>query len=233
MADDSTETAVEESEEVAVVDDARNAIVDSISEAMGDAVIETFVKPGDDVWIRITRDAWVATADALKNSLGYGYFGFLSGIDWMPSPYGRDMDSQVDISLNPPEDDGGEPEVMETGYAGGDTRFQVFMRVNDITTERAVTIKCDLPDDDLTISTIIPVYPGANWHEREAAEMFGIHFLGHPNPRKLYLPADFEGHPMRKDFALLSRRIKPWPGIVDVEPMPGDDDDDASSGEAS
>ena len=229
MADETTETAVEEAEEVALVDDERNAIAESIAEEIGDGVVETYVKPGDDVWVRVSRDAWVATAEALKNSLGYGYFGFLSAIDWMPSPFGRDMDSQVDLTLNPPDDDGAAPEPMETGYAGGDTRFQVFMRVNDIANERAVTVKCDLPDGDLTIPTIIPVYPGSNWHEREAAEMFGIEFLGHPNPRKLYLPASFEGYPMRKDFALLSRRIKPWPGIVDVEPMPGDDEEGAAS----
>jgi NADH-quinone oxidoreductase subunit C len=48
---------------------------------------------------------------------------------------------------------------------------------------------------------------------------------------KLYLPGDFEGHPLRKDFPLLSRRLKPWPGIVDVEPMPGggaDDEEEAA-----
>ena len=48
---------------------------------------------------------------------------------------------------------------------------------------------------------------------------------------KLYLPGDFEGHPLRKDFPLLSRMVKPWPGIVDVEPMPGDDT--PAEGEAS
>ena len=50
--------------------------------------------------------------------------------------------------------------------------------------------------------------------------MFGIEFVGHPGLRQLYLPTDFEGHPLRKDYPLLARRVKPWPGIVDVEPMP-------------
>ena len=58
--------------------------------------------------------------------------------------------------------------------------------------------------------------------------MFGIDFVGHPNLIKLYLPGDFEGHPLRKDFPLLARRVKPWPGIVDVEQMPGEDDDEAA-----
>jgi hypothetical protein len=64
------------------------------------------------------------------------------------------------------------------------------------------------------------VYAGANWHERETHEMFGISFAGHPDLRNMYLPMEFEGHPLRKDFPLLSRMVKPWPGIVDVEPMP-------------
>jgi NADH-quinone oxidoreductase subunit C len=67
------------------------------------------------------------------------------------------------------------------------------------------------------------VYPGADWHERECWEMFGFAFDGHPSLRHLYLPSEFEGHPLRKDFPLLARVVKPWPGLVDVEPMPGDD----------
>ncbi len=71
------------------------------------------------------------------------------------------------------------------------------------------------------------MYAGANWHEREAWEMFGVTFVGHPHLVHMYLPGEFEGHPMRKDFPLLARRVKPWPGIVDVEPMPGGDDEPA------
>ena len=63
--------------------------------------------------------------------------------------------------------------------------------------------------------------PGANWHEREAHEMFGIDFVGHPNLIKLYLPDGFEGYPLQKSFPLLTREVKPWPGTVDVEGMPG------------
>ena len=211
-------------QDVIEVDEGREALLSELADELGGDIIESFVKPGDDVWIRVSREAWVPTADVLKNRLGYEFFNFLSAIDWLPSPFGRDMDSQVDVAMLKAQ--GEEPDApdttIETGYAGGDTRFQIFARVNDINSERAVTIKCDLPDGDLSIPTWIPVYPGANWHEREAMEMFGISFTGHPNPRKLYLPGDFQGHPMRKDFALLSRRIKPWPGIVDVEPMPGD-----------
>ena len=53
--------------------------------------------------------------------------------------------------------------------------------------------------------------------------MYGVDFVGHPGLRHMYLPTGFEGHPRRKDFPLVSRQVKPWPGIVDVEPMPADE----------
>ena len=62
--------------------------------------------------------------------------------------------------------------------------------------------------------------PGADWHERETWEMYGIDFIGHPEIRHLYLPGEFEGFPLRKDFPLLARVVKPWPGLTDVEAMP-------------
>ena len=102
---------------------------------------------------------------------------------------------------------------------------QLLARVHSPAEGHGVFLKCDLPDEPPTVDTWVPVYAGANWHERETAEMFGIVFTGHPHPVNLYLPGAFEGHPLRKDFPLLSRRVKPWPGIVDVEAMPGDDGD--------
>ena len=86
-----------------------------------------------------------------------------------------------------------------------------------------LTIKADLADPEAGIDTIIPVYAGANWHEREAWEMYGITFVGHPHLVHIYLPGAFEGYPLRKDFPLLAREVKPWPGIVDVEPMPDEE----------
>lgn len=228
----STETPTED-DVVAEPDEAREALLASIQTELGDAVVGTHLVPGDDLWVRVTRDAWVAAGEYLHTGLGFQYFNFLSAIDWKPSPFGRDMDAQVDVSLAASADPQGETadtdpadadDGMEQGVAGGETRFQVFARVNDIVNGLGVTLKADLPDEDLAIDSWVPVYAGANWHEREAWEMYGISFNGHPGLRHIYLPSDFEGNPLRKDYPLLSRRMKPWPGIVDVEQMPGDDD---------
>ena len=112
----------------------------------------------------------------------------------------------------------------------------MFARLTDIRRHVGVTIKADVPDS-MTVPTWIPIFAGANWHERETHEMFGIGFDGHPDLRNLYLPGEFEGFPLRKDFPLLARMVKPWPGIVDVEPMPAEDEDvpptaDTAAGDA-
>jgi NADH-quinone oxidoreductase subunit C len=202
-------------------DEAREALLAELTAELGDAVVGSHILAGQDLWVRVTRDAWRRTHEVAQRKVGLRFFDFLSAIDWLPSPFGRDMDSQEDLAVHGAEPK--EPAAMAQGHAGGDTRFQVFTRVASTTRHLGVILKVDLPDDDLSVDSLVPVYPGANWHERECREMFGISFTGHPNPINLYLPGEFEGYPLRKDFPLLSRRMKPWPGIVDVEPMPGDD----------
>ena len=210
-----------EAAETPATDPGREAMLEELTGELGDALVGSHLEPGIDLTVRVTAEAWADTAAFLKTGMGFGYFSFLSAIDWMPSPFGRDMDSQVDLTLEEAEPK--EIEPIEPGLAGGDTRFQVLARVNDIVNHRAVTLKADVPDDDLTVPSWVRVYRGANWHEREAWEMFGISFDGHPGLRHIYLPGAFEGNPMRKDYPLLARRVKPWPGIVDVEAMPDDE----------
>ncbi len=195
---------------------------------LGDAFVDSHIRVGSTLWIRITRDAWKQAAEVAKQSLGFHFFDFLSAIDWMPSPFGRDMDSQEDVFVHGA--DAKEPTPMTTGYAGGDTRFQLLARVYDTREAQGVIFKADLPDDDLRAESWSAVYRGADWHERETWEMFGIDFTNRSALSHIYLPTGFEGHPLRKDFPLLARRAKPWPGIVDVEPMPGGGDSADSDG---
>lgn len=71
------------------------------------------------------------------------------------------------------------------------------------------------PADDLRLPTVTHLFAGANWHERETHEMYGVAFDGHPNLIPLLLPDGFDGHPLRKDFLLTARVEKPWPGAVE------------------
>jgi NADH-quinone oxidoreductase subunit C len=243
-----TETTTDAAEGGAV-DEGRSALLEALTAELGSALVASHLIPGRDLWIRINAEAWASTADYLRHRQRFRFFDWLSAIDWLPSPFGRSLDAAVDNIVeggNSLSSSGlvgsGEEEADAphhkgaTGagsYAGGETRFQVLARVYSLTTKLGVTVKADVGDaggtGPLTIGSWTPHYPGANWHEREAWEMFGITFTGHPGLRNLYLPGDFEGHPMRKDFPLLARLIKPWPGIVDVEPMPGVADDEGAS----
>lgn len=63
-----------------------------------------------------------------------------------------------------------------------------------------------------SVASIVELFPGAAWHERETHEMFGVGFAGHPHLAPLLLPPEFEGHPLRKEFVLASRVAKAWPG---------------------
>lgn len=206
-------------------DGLREGIVDLLRAALGEQLLDTHLVPQTDLWVRVAPEAWASAAAALR-SHGFDYFCFLSAIDWLPSPYGKGEDDPSAEPVEPSPDAG----KIVQGYAGGETRFQMLARVTDIGRHVGVTVKADVPES-MTMPSWIPSYAGANWHERETHEMFGIGFDGHPDLRHLYLPGEFEGFPLRKDFPLLARMVKPWPGIVDVEPMPGSDAPDAPDGE--
>ena len=219
IVDESTEP-----EEELLVDEERNALISGLKKDLGDDLIESHVTPGVDVWIRVTQECWLETAKLLFEKNKMSFFNFLSAIDWKPSPFGREMDAAID---NDSDDQVEGESEMEWGITGGQSRFQLLARVHNPSTNIGIHVKADLEGEFPEVETWIPVYPGANWHEREVMEMFGISFTNHPNLVNLYLPTEFEGHPLRKDFPLLSRRAKPWPGIVDVELMPGEDDDES------
>ena len=217
----STDTPVEEEAEVVESDEAREALLAKIQTELGDAVVGSHLSPGDDLWVRVDRSAWPlpaptsrpVSASSTSTSFGHRLEAFA---------FGRDMDAQVDLSLG--HDEASEIDMaIEQGVAGGDTRFQVFAQVNDIVNGLGVTLKADVPDDDLSIDSWVTVYAGANWHERDAGRCTAS--PSRVTPASAHLPA---GRIRRQSAAqglpLLARRLKPWPGIVDVEQMPGDDD---------
>jgi len=188
---------------------------------LGDAIVERAAMAGDPV-VRVAPDAWRRAAIACKEVVGCDYLSFVSAVDWMPAPVIGD-EGAGDTSTP------AQPREQTVGVAGGSTRFQLLACVESTRSPfRRVILKCDV-DDAMRAESWVAVYPGADWHERETWEMFGIAFDGHPSLRHLYLPAEFEGNPLRKDFPLLAREVKPWPGLVDVEGMPGGADDEEAA----
>lgn len=93
--------------------------------------------------------------------------------------------------------------------------FEVIVMLFSTFHLATMLLKVPLPAQAPSMPSLTGVYRGADWHERECCEMFGINFEGHPDLVKLYLPEDFEGHPLLKSFKLASRAFKPWPGAKD------------------
>jgi NADH-quinone oxidoreductase subunit C len=79
-------------------------------------------------------------------------------------------------------------------------RFELNYHLLSIPRRDTIRLRVRLPGESPVIETVMPVWPTANWHEREIFDLFGIRFEGHPNLRRMLLPDDWEGHPLRKDY---------------------------------
>jgi len=96
-----------------------------------------------------------------------------------------------------------------------DQGYQVVAHVWSSRGRYGVLVRTRIPRAAPALDSVVAVYPGAAWSERETHEMFGVDFPGHPGLAPLLLPAQFEGHPLRKDFVLASRVVKAWPGATE------------------
>jgi NADH-quinone oxidoreductase subunit C len=101
--------------------------------------------------------------------------------------------------------------VVDLGGPG----FHVLAHVWSTGGRYGLLLRAQVPAEQPAVPSVVAVYAGAAWHEREAYEMFGVDFPGHPGLTRLLLAPEFEGHPLRKDFVLASRVVKPWPGAVE------------------
>ena len=91
-------------------------------------------------------------------------------------------------------------------YAGEDPRFEMVYHLFSLSRNRRLRIKTRLNVSDLRIASLTPLWKNANWLEREVYDLFGVHFEGHPDLRRLFMYDGFEGHPLRKDYPLRRRQ---------------------------
>lgn len=81
-------------------------------------------------------------------------------------------------------------------------RFHVIYQLTSITKNLSIQLRAPVAATRPVVPTVTGVFASANWREREVWDMFGIRFDGHPDPRRILMPADWEGHPLRKDYPL-------------------------------
>ncbi|MBZ0200324.1 MAG: NADH-quinone oxidoreductase subunit C [Ignavibacteriaceae bacterium] len=94
-------------------------------------------------------------------------------------------------------------DVTAIDWAKRKNRFTVVYHIFSMKHNFRLRLKCDVDESELTIDTVSSVWKTANWLERETYDMYGVKFNNHPDLRRMYMPEEFEYHPLRKDFPLM------------------------------
>jgi NADH-quinone oxidoreductase subunit C len=98
-----------------------------------------------------------------------------------------------------------------------EVRFEVVYNLYSIKHRHMIRLRAQVPEEDPKINSVTSIWSGADWHERECFDMFGIIFKGHYDLRRILMPEDWEGHPLRKDYPLKGPEPEnEWPGLVEV-----------------
>lgn len=139
----------------------------------GGEILESGTSHGDE-WARIRRDAWIAVATFLRDD---------------PA---TKMEMFIDLTC-----------VDRLGIRGGKPdapRFDVVVHLYSVSHKHRVRLYCGANEDDAWVDTLCDVWAGANWFEREAYDLYGVRFKGHPDLRRILMYPEFVGHPLRKDY---------------------------------
>jgi NADH-quinone oxidoreductase subunit C len=96
-------------------------------------------------------------------------------------------------------------------------RFDVVLHLYSVSRKHRVRLYCGVSEEDPTVETLCPVWAGANWFEREAYDLYGVRFKGHPDLRRILMYPEFVGHPLRKDYPKEKRQplVRRQPNSVD------------------
>jgi NADH-quinone oxidoreductase subunit C len=147
--------------------------VDALKKAMPDALQDVHEFRGETTLI-IAPDQIVSVAKYVRDTPGliYNFLSDISSVDYYPDYYSRPG------------------------------RYGVSYHLLSMLYSRRLRLKVYVQEDDPRVPTVTSVWPAANWLEREILDMMGITFEGHPDPRRLLMPEDWDGHPARRDVPL-------------------------------
>ncbi len=93
-------------------------------------------------------------------------------------------------------------DLTAVDYLPREPRFELVCHLYSTGRNVRLRLKCPVPAGDASVASLTPLWPGAGWFEREAWDMFGLDFKGHPDLRRLLMYESFEGHPLRKDYPI-------------------------------
>lgn len=169
----------------------------------------TVVEPRGETTVDVEPADWFATASALRDEFGFEQLVDVSGVDYLT--YGSDeWDTEVSsegFSRGVEGKGAGRFAWGEQVNGAADVparRFAAVAHLLSYQHNRRVRLRTFAENDDLpVVASLTSLWPGSNWFEREAFDMFGIIFEGHPDLRRILTDYGFVGHPFRKDFPLI------------------------------
>lgn len=211
--------------------EALQTLVDKLQTRFGDALLECRLDRTE-VTIEIPPDQAIPIFTALRDEPDFAFEQVMDvcGVDY--STYGEvewatDESSGKGFSRGVTERATGRgPTAIQ--YAAGRTfagkgRFAAVYQLLSVSRNQRLRVRVFAPDDELpVVPSVVPIWAGANWFEREAFDLFGIVFEGHPDLRRILTDYGFIGHPFRKDFPLIGQvemRYDPERGRVVYEPV--------------
>ncbi len=181
-------------------------LITLISERFSDAVLGSHDYRGD-ATVMVRRESLVEVARALKDEpeLSMNYLMDLTAVDY--STFGEKgtpaFFASSGVSIRPssviPDEDPWPGPPLETRYA-------LVCHFFSTAQKHRLRLVVPIEEDEPEVDTLSELWPGANWLEREAWDMFGIRFKGHPDLRRLLMYEEFEGHPLRKDYQVDERQ---------------------------
>lgn len=145
-------------------------VLDLLVAQFGDKIVQTHSQFGDDTAV-VAPAAWREVAQFLRDDPRCG------------------MNMFIDITA--------------VDYPEREPRFEVVCHLRSLERGHRIRIKARVGDesgDGAEIASLVPVWSGANWFERECFDMFGVKFVGHPDLRRILMYEEFQGHPLRKDY---------------------------------
>ncbi|HAZ60993.1 MAG TPA: NADH-quinone oxidoreductase subunit C [Gammaproteobacteria bacterium] len=204
---------------------ALSLLAERVQEALGEHLLELIEHRGQLTAI-VAAAAWVDVARRLRDLPGLRFEQMidLCGVDyaaWGVDEWTTARASNAGFSRAVREDlqDGVRPGVVSPAERG---RFAVVAQLLSVQNNQRLRIRAHLPEDFPTIATLAGVWAAADWFEREAFDLFGILFDGHPDLRRILTDYGFVGHPFRKDFPLeghVEVRYDPEQGRVVYQPV--------------
>ena len=171
--------------------------------------VVSVVQPRGEVSLDVEPADWFATATALRDESGFDTLVDVSGVDYLG--YGADeWDTDVSSEGFSRGVEGKGPgrfvwgESPNGAAAVPERRFAAVAHLLSVEHNLRVRLRTFAADDDLpVVSSLTSIWPGADWFEREAFDLYGIVFEGHPDLRRILTDYGFVGHPFRKDFPLI------------------------------